>query len=110
MSDITKLGTQIRLPDGREATVVYNSLIGVGIKWGLHDPDPQDFEGTDGNTVAGGMPDGWPWEPDALLRKPWDGCERCGFTPEECVGEAYEITRVGCRYGETANTISHISQ
>ena len=37
-----KLGTQIRLPDGREGTVVYNSLIGVGIKWGLHDPDPED--------------------------------------------------------------------
>ena len=51
-----KLGTHIRLPDGREATVVYNSLIGVGIKWGLHNPDPADFEGTDGNTVSTHLP------------------------------------------------------
>jgi len=29
-----KLGTVVRLPDGREGTVVFNSLIGVGIKWG----------------------------------------------------------------------------
>ena len=92
-----KLGTQLILPDGREATVVYNSLIGVGCKLGLHDPSPADFEGTDGNTVSDGSPDGWEWEPDVLLREPWDGCEGCGFQPEDCVGPEYacEITRVG---------------
>lgn len=31
---ITKLGTHVRLPDGRTGTVVYNSLIGGGIKSG----------------------------------------------------------------------------
>jgi len=90
-----KLGTQIRFSDGRVGTVVYNSLIGVGIKWGLHDPDPTDFEGTDGNTVSSDVPDGWQWEPEALLRDPWPGCERCGFTAEECVGKDYEVIRVG---------------
>lgn len=86
-----KLGTQIRLPDGREGTVVYNSLIGVGIKWGLHYPDPEDFKGSDGNTFSNGSPPNWQWKSEALLRKPWDGCERCGFRKEECVGEEYEI-------------------
>ena len=41
-----KLGTQIRFSDGRIATVIYNSLVGVGIKWGSHDPDTKDFEST----------------------------------------------------------------
>jgi len=66
-----KLGTQMRLSDGREGTVIYNSLIGVGIIWGLHDPNPADFEDTDGNTVSNGSPPDWPWEPEALLRDPW---------------------------------------
>ena len=87
-----KLGTHIRLPDGREATVVFNSLIGVGIKWGLHNPDPADFEGTDGNSVRSDLPyEDWPWEPDALLRKPWWNCREYGFTPEQCVGNEYEV-------------------
>jgi len=90
-----KLGTQIKFTDGRVGTMVYNSLIGVGIKWGLHNPDPADFEGTDGNTVTDGAPDDWEWEPEALLRDPWDGCEGCGFTKEQCVGEDYEIIRDG---------------
>lgn len=90
-----KLGTQIRLPDGREGTVVYNSLIGVGIKWGLHDPDPEEFEGTTGNTIEEDIPDGWQWEPEALLRDPFEGCERHGFTRDQCVGREYKILRTG---------------
>jgi hypothetical protein len=31
-----KLGTRIKLSDGRIGTVVFNGLIGVGIKWGEH--------------------------------------------------------------------------
>ena len=99
---ITKLGTQVRVPDGRVGTVVYNSLMGVGIKWGLHDPYPGDFEGTSGNTVTllGGdedKPRDFAWEPDALLRTPWPSCERYGFAPEDCVGEEEdcEILRIG---------------
>jgi len=90
-----RLGTQIRLPDSREGTVVYNSLTGVGIKWGLHDPDPEDFEDTDGNTVTSGSPAGWQWEPDALLRDPWPHCTAFGWSNEECVGNNYEIIRIG---------------
>lgn len=87
------LGTQIRFADGRVGTVVYNSLIGVGIKWGLHTPNPKDFEGTTGNTVNENIPDGWQWEPDALLREPWEGCKRHGFTVEQCVGNDFEIIK-----------------
>ena len=90
-----KLGTQIKLPDGRVGTVIYNSLIGVGIKWGLHDPNPEDFEVTDGNTIQDGAPEDWEWEPEALLREPWNGCDRYGFAPEQCVGTEYEIIRDG---------------
>lgn len=86
-----KLGTQIKLGDGREGTVVYNSLIGVGIKWGLHTPDPEDFSGTDGNTFQKGIPPGFAWEPDALLRDP-SYSERFDM---ECVGEDFEILRHG---------------
>ena len=86
-----ELGTHIRFKNGKVATVVYNSLIGVGAKWGLYYPDPEDFEGTDGNTVSAGSPPGWEWEPDILLRNPWDGCESCGFTKEQCVGNDFEI-------------------
>ena len=86
-----KLGTHIRFKNGQVATVIYNSLIGQGIKWGLHNPDPEDFDGTDGNTVSDGSPDGWEWEPDALLRDPWDGCEKYGFTKEQCVGDDFQI-------------------
>ena len=90
-----KLGTQIKLSDGRFATVVYNSLIGVGAKLGLHNPSQEDFEGTDGNTVKDGMPDGFIWEPDILLRDPWSSCEQCGFKPEDCVGNEFEVIRIG---------------
>ncbi len=83
-----KLGTHIKLPDGRTGTVVYNSLIGVGIKWGKHDPSEEDFINTDGNTISDGAPDGWPWEPDALLREPLEVFLKAGW---ECVGEKYEI-------------------
>lgn len=83
-----KLGTQLRLADGREGTVVYNSLIGVGIKWGLHDPDPEDFVGTDGNTTDLTSDDiDFEWEPDAMLREQ-RLTDSFGI---ECVGNDYEI-------------------
>ncbi len=94
-----KLGTQIRFSDGREATVVYNGLIGVGIMWGRHDPDPEDFKGTDGNLTQGGSPKDWKWEPEALLRHPSEKYPnlflKYGFTDDQCVGDDYNIIRVG---------------
>jgi len=86
-----KPGVIVKTKDGRIGTVVYNSLIGIGIKWGEHYPDPVDFEGTDGNTVSEGAPEDWRWNPDALLRDPWEGCEKFGFKPEDCVGEQFTI-------------------
>ena len=67
----TALGSQVELADGRLATVVYNSLCGVGAKIGLHDPSPEDFDGTSGDMVDGDVPEDWPWRPDVLLREPW---------------------------------------
>ena len=84
---VTKLGTHIRLPDGREGTVVFNSLVGVGIKWGLHNPDPRDFEGTSGDLFHCEKPEDWEWKPDVLLRNP-EFTKRLGI---ECVCEENEV-------------------
>ena len=88
-----KLGTHILLPDGQIGTVVYNALIGVGIKWGKHYPDPKDFVGTAGNLHKSKVSDSWRWYPDAILRDPWPGCEEHGFARDECVGENYTIVK-----------------
>lgn len=88
-----KLGTHVVFPDGRVGTVVFHSLIGVGIKWGLHEPPMEDFEGTSGGLMPCERPAGWPWRPDALLRAPWPGCEQYGFSPEHCVGGDFEVVR-----------------
>jgi len=101
---ITRLGTQVRLPDGRDATVVYNGLEGVGVKLGLHDPPETDFEGTSGGCLANPpLPINWPWRPDLLLRCPWfDGRKCCGWTREQCICEEadVEILRVGMEVEE----------
>jgi hypothetical protein len=72
--------------------VVFNGLCGVGIKWGRHDPDPAIFVGSVGDLGKIGVhgeesPDLSEWAPDALLRDPWPGCERSGFSTDQCVGE-----------------------
>ena len=91
MSAINQLGTQVVLEDGCEGTVVYNGLDGVGIKWGLHDPDPHEFAGTFGGVVDGRpLPDDWEWKPDAMLRDPYEYAD----LDLEYVGEEYELTRV----------------
>jgi hypothetical protein len=86
-----KLGTHIRLGDGREGTVIYNGLEGVGIKWGIHYPDPEDFNGTTGGLFAEEIPKDWPWIPDALLRAPWGCNAKYGWPDEQCVGDNYEV-------------------
>lgn len=85
-----RLGTIVRLPDGREGTTVYNGLDGVGIKWGRHDPRPEDFEGTSGGLVNDSPPPDWPWFPDAMLREPYPHP-----SASECVGEDFKIIREG---------------
>ncbi len=86
-----KAGTIIRLPDGREGTVVYNGLDGYGIKWGHHDVSMRDMEGSDGNTMnfLGGNsiepPQGYQLFPDAMLRDPYPSASL------PCVGEEFEV-------------------
>ena len=61
-----KQGTVIRLPDGREATVVYHYLDGYRIRWGHVDRGE------------------WDTPPEAMLREPYPSAD-C-----ECVGREYE--------------------
>lgn len=87
-----KLGTHVQLPDGRVGTVVYSSLAGIGIRWGLHDPHEEDFAGTSGDIVPVSAdspardPD-WPWKPEAMLR----GTEAQDFFAIPCVGRTFVI-------------------
>ena len=84
----SKLGTIIRLPDGRVGTTVYNGLDGVGVKWGRHYPPPRLFEGSTGGVlddpqfVKDRLAD---WIPDAMLRDPYPSATL------PCVGEEFEI-------------------
>lgn len=71
-----KPGTFVRLPDGREGTVVYHHLDGYGICWGRIQVDAEAlnrFEG--GDELA----------PEAMLRDPY----KTASLP--CVGDEYEI-------------------
>jgi hypothetical protein len=78
-----KAGTIVRLPDGREGTVVFNGLCGVGIKWGRHEVNEHTFAGTYGDVFSPSVEidDEWPWKPDAWLREEWPGADGL-----ECVG------------------------
>ena len=87
---VSRPGTIVKLADGRIGTTVYNGLDGVGIKWGRHDPQTKDFEGTSGNCVevaqdSPARAHDWAWMPDAMLRDPYPGAEL------ECVGQDYEL-------------------
>ena len=86
-----KLGTHVQLPDGRVATVVYNSLAGVGIRWGLFNLPEEDFMGTSGDILALSADSprddpAWPWRPEAMLRE----TEAQRFFDIPCVGRSFE--------------------
>ena len=83
-----KAGTVVRLPDGREGTVVYNGLDGVGIKWGIHDVTIADMRGT-GGLFDTEVPEDYDWTPDAMLRDPFPGADGM-----ECVGGLYSVIRL----------------
>jgi len=83
-----KPGTFIRLPDGREATVVYKGLDGYGVQFGRVFVDLDEMLRY--NTLFGEAPPDYPYHAEAMLRDPrlakhWPGME--------CVGEEYEIIR-----------------
>lgn len=80
-----KPGTIIRLPDGREGTVVYHGLIGYGIAWGRVSVDVDATNATCPLFASNDEPPPGVVEPEALLREPW------ATAPMECVGEEYEV-------------------
>lgn len=80
-----KLGTIIRLPDGREGTICYHNLDGDGGVWGRH-----EFE-----MPEGGFGDDLP-KPEFMLREPSETLQklliRGGHRSDvECVGREYEV-------------------
>jgi len=80
-----KLGTKVKMKDGRIGTVVYNGLDGVGVMWGEHNPDPADFEGTSGGCFDDDVREDWPWHPEAMLRDSYPSASL------PCVGDDYEV-------------------
>ena len=75
-------GTIIKLPDGREATVVSHDLIGYGIIWGRVEVDVERILNT--CSLFSETPNDWPWVAEAVLREP-------GLVDIDCVGTEYEI-------------------
>lgn len=81
-----KPGTFVRLPDGREGTVVYHGLDGYGIVWGRKTVDVEAilsstpiFSGENETNIP---------EPKAMLREPYPSAIKQNL---ECVGEDYEV-------------------
>jgi len=85
-----KAGTIIRLPDGREGTVVYHGLGGYGIQWGRIKVTVEDIEDAmqGANTLFGEPPDDYPYYAEAMLREPYPHADI------ECVGERFEVMSV----------------
>ena len=83
-----KAGTIVRLPDGREGTVVYNSLDGVGIRWGRIDVDEDVLNAGGGGLFRGAETAAeWAMIPEAMLRDP----HQYGSPGMEYVGSKYEV-------------------
>lgn len=80
-------GTIVRLPDGRDGTVVYHGLDGYGIRWGRHEVDEAALKAllSGGPLSAGATDDAWRWLPEAMLRAPRPGSEI------ECVGGEFTV-------------------
>lgn len=78
-----KPGTIIRLPDGREGTVIYHGLDGYGIRWGRIAVEVDKI--LEMCPLFGDSPESWEYEPEAMLREP----HRSAALP--CVGNEYEV-------------------
>lgn len=85
-----KPGTVVRLPDGREGTVVFHSLTGYGIVWGaraLSSAEITAILSGNGSLFDGNVPPECP-TPEAMLRESYPSADI------ECVGKRYEIVSV----------------
>ena len=80
-------GTHIRLPDGREATVVYHGLDGYGIRWGRISVNRTEIEAA--NSLFGDAPRDYVWRPEAMLRDSYGGAAL------PCVGTGYDVIGEG---------------
>jgi len=80
-----KPGTIVRLPDGREGTVVYHGLDGYGIRWGRVGIDSDKI--LQANPLFGDKPVDYEYEPEAMLREDYPSAD------VPCVGEKYEVIR-----------------
>lgn len=83
-------GTIVKLPDGREGTVVYHGPDGYGIRWGRISIDTDAINAGSGCQLIGvgpDVPDDYAWFPEAMLRSPYPSAD-C-----ECVGDDYEVAR-----------------
>ena len=78
-----KPGTIVRLPDGREGTVVYHGLDGYGIVWGRIAVDVDAVLSVT-PLFHREKPAGVP-EPEAMLREPYEGADL------PCGGDDYEV-------------------
>jgi hypothetical protein len=63
-----RIGSLVKVPDGRIGTVVYNGLDGVGIKWGEHRLGEEDLEQICGlcPLFDQKVPSGYKWFPEAI--------------------------------------------
>lgn len=89
-----KLGTLVKLPDGRVGTVCFNSLTGYGIRWGQVEFTEEEVEAIMGGNggLLGGTIDATLLDriaPEAMLREKSESLERSLGLP--CVGEEYEV-------------------
>lgn len=76
-------GTFIRLPDGREGTIVYHGLDGYGGVWERQVIDVEAI--LSGNPITGEKRPANVPEPEFMLRSSYPSADI------ECVGESYEI-------------------
>lgn len=89
-----KLGTHVRLPDGRIGTVCFNSITGVGIRWGrvmFSEEEAETIMHGNGG-LFGQEIDGDTLErisPQAMLREHSESLEKSLGLP--CVGEDFEV-------------------
>lgn len=93
-----KLGTQILTEGGREATVTFNGLCGVGIIYGLHNFTEEEIEAFRKTTADLFTQELDPilddYEPIALIRDKKDGI----IEGMKCVGSEYKILKEGINF------------
>lgn len=79
----------VKLPDGREGTVVYHGLDGYGIRWGRLQVDVDAILAAN-PVMDDPVPAAHPLVPQAMLREKTEYSAKI-WPGMECVGEDYEV-------------------